>query len=62
VKGRLVRSWQERDAIDSRLIWDGRTASGTAAPSGIYFTRVSTPSADATTEDGPAALGAAPEL
>jgi hypothetical protein len=49
VKGRLVRSWQERDAIDSRLIWDGRTASGTAAPSGIYFTRVSTPSADATT-------------
>jgi flagellar hook assembly protein FlgD len=48
VRGRLVRAWNERDALDANVIWDGRTAKGADAPSGIYFTRVSTPSGEAT--------------
>jgi hypothetical protein len=48
VRGRLVSAWDEHGALDPHVIWDGRTANGANAPSGIYFTRVSTPSGEAT--------------
>jgi FlgD Ig-like domain len=41
VQGRLVRrwSWAERNPGDHPFTWDGRTASGEEAPTGLYLVR-----------------------
>ena len=38
--GRLVKRWNEANRRGSLEAWDGRTADGSAARSGVYFLRV----------------------
>jgi hypothetical protein len=42
--GRLVRTLQNPPALDGKLYWDGRTARGTTAASGLYVYQLTTPS------------------